>query len=189
MRAEKSSALLAARAAGLMRARCFSSAKGCPAVTMRRRTCIRASPLPLSSRRQSHGGRSAVGCWTIGVQAASKPKTTLLARLHLRPKTTRPKTQDPRPKTQDPRPKTQDPRPKTQDPRPKTQDPRPKTQDDKTQGEEFDLTTSHSLFQGLLGPLANRFATNLIGMSERLGIVGAGELCAESRRFHLPPIS
>src|SRR5438552_3536719 len=59
---EKSSESLAARARVSIRLRVFSSAKGSPSVTMRWRSYMSSSPLPLSRMRQSHGRRSLDGC-------------------------------------------------------------------------------------------------------------------------------
>src|SRR6266498_4276162 len=60
---EKSRESLAARARVSIRHRVFSSAKGSPSVTMRWRSYMSSSPLPLSRMRQSHGRRSWGGCW------------------------------------------------------------------------------------------------------------------------------
>src|SRR5206468_3205761 len=59
---EKSGESLAARARVSIRLRVFSSAKGSPPVTMRWRSYMSSSPLPLSRMRQSHGRRSLGGC-------------------------------------------------------------------------------------------------------------------------------
>src|SRR5947207_15005331 len=55
---EKSGEALAARARVSIRLRVLSSTKGIPSVTMKWRSYISSSPLPLSRMRQSHGMRS-----------------------------------------------------------------------------------------------------------------------------------
>src|SRR5439155_24003747 len=60
---EKAGESLAARARVSIRLRVFSSAKGSPSVTMRWRSYISSSPLPLGRLRQPHGRRSWGGCW------------------------------------------------------------------------------------------------------------------------------